>query len=312
MAPKNQDSARCSWSTADDAVLIDKLRWAKDQGFQSESGWKPQTWAHCAEALKDSPGPKKTADKIQDHFSNAFLWVQKLRGLSGFGWDDGLKLVTASDNVWDALLAKTPKAKHWRKTPFPLYDNILYLVEGIVATGAGAFHAGASQTSTLTQSTQSVSQSTQYDSQADPATQEDTPATPRHSSPGPEGLNLPHGSPNDDLTPSSPIRSRQKRAASPSSASVSNKKRKRNAEDAFEMAGAIERVAMALNTVGSPEVRKRAIRLMEDDSDFSDNEEVDVMRLFTKDTAVAQTYIRSRKKSTRTAFICSILAENDL
>ena len=35
------------------------------------------------------------------------------------------------------------KAAHWRNTPFPLYDELSYLVEGVVATGAGAFHAGA-------------------------------------------------------------------------------------------------------------------------------------------------------------------------
>ncbi|KAJ7763295.1 hypothetical protein B0H16DRAFT_1883690 [Mycena metata] len=316
MAPKG-DSARCQWSDADDAILVEKLRWAKDQGFQSESGWKPQTWVHCVDALKDSPGPKKTADKIQDHYGHAtFLFVQKLRGLSGFGWDDGLKLVTASEDVWTALLAKNSKAKRWRKTPFPLYDDILYLVEGIVATGAGAFHGGgASQTQStiaFTQSTQSASQLTQSDSQEEPATQDDTPATPRRSSPGPDGLNLARGSPDNDLTPSSPVRPRQKRAATSPSSASSRKKRKRNAEAASEMAGAIERVALALNTVGSPEVRKRAIRLMEDDAEFSDNEEVAVMRLFTKDTAVAQAYIGSRKKTTRTAFIRSILEENDL
>jgi hypothetical protein len=78
------------------------------------------------------------------------------------------------------------------------------------------------------------------------------------------------------------------------------------------MAGAIKRVALALNTVNSPEVRKRAIRQMEDDGDFSDNEEVNVMRLFMKDTAVAQTYIGSRKKTSRTAFMRSILEDGDL
>ncbi|KAJ7085990.1 hypothetical protein B0H15DRAFT_748921, partial [Mycena belliarum] len=125
-----------------DTKLIDKMRWGKKQGFQSDSGWKPQLWAHCAEALKDSPGPIKTADKIQDHFGNvrkylkaAFLAVQSLRQQSGFGWDDGLKMVTASDEVWAAYLEKRPKVKKWRKSPFPLYDDMLFLVEGIVATG---------------------------------------------------------------------------------------------------------------------------------------------------------------------------------
>ncbi|KAJ7927106.1 hypothetical protein B0H13DRAFT_1861647 [Mycena leptocephala] len=41
---------------------------------------------------------------------------------------------------------KYPDAKRWRKSPFPLYKGVLYLVKGIIATGAGAFHAGTIQT----------------------------------------------------------------------------------------------------------------------------------------------------------------------
>src|ERR1700761_2208858 len=32
--------------------------------------------------------------------------------------------------------------KKWRSKPFPVYDDIQFLVEGTIATGAGAFHAG--------------------------------------------------------------------------------------------------------------------------------------------------------------------------
>jgi hypothetical protein len=35
------------------------------------------------------------------------------------------------------------KASHWHKIPFPLYDDIHFLVHGVVATGAGAFHVGS-------------------------------------------------------------------------------------------------------------------------------------------------------------------------
>ena len=52
--------------------------------------------------------------------------------------------------------------------------------------------------------------------------------------------------------------------------------------------------------------------MMEEDEEFSDGEEVAVMRLFSKDTAIAQTYIGSSKKSTRTAFIRSILEDAEL
>jgi hypothetical protein len=42
---------------------------------------------------------------------------------------------------------------------------------------------------------------------------------------------------------------------------------------------------------------------MEDDDEFSDEECATIMRLFTVDSAVAQTYTASNKKSRRTAYI---------
>jgi hypothetical protein len=38
--------------------------------------------------------------------------VDKLRNLSGFGWDDERKLVTAMDAVWEAYLAVSALA-YW-------------------------------------------------------------------------------------------------------------------------------------------------------------------------------------------------------
>ena len=43
-----------------------KLRDCKDIGMQSESGWKPQVWHLCAEALKGGAGGFKTAENIAD------------------------------------------------------------------------------------------------------------------------------------------------------------------------------------------------------------------------------------------------------
>lgn len=89
------------------------------------------------------------------------MQVQRLRGISGFGWDDGTKLVVASDDQWaelakacsgtmyslDFVLTGLPqrgsKVVKWKTTPFPLYGEMHSLVDGIVATGSGAFQAGA-------------------------------------------------------------------------------------------------------------------------------------------------------------------------
>ena len=56
MAHKKDSGPCCDWTDADDAVLICKLHDCKDIRMQSESGWKPQVWHLCAEALKGSTG----------------------------------------------------------------------------------------------------------------------------------------------------------------------------------------------------------------------------------------------------------------
>ena len=66
--------------------------------------------------------------------------VHKLREQSGFGWDLKTSMVTAPDNVWDAYIRSHPRAKRFRKTPFPQYDKCHELCRDIIATGAASFN----------------------------------------------------------------------------------------------------------------------------------------------------------------------------
>ncbi|KAJ7850174.1 hypothetical protein B0H14DRAFT_3452097 [Mycena olivaceomarginata] len=123
----------------------------------------------------------------------------------------------------------------------------------------------------------------------------------------------------NDLTPSSPVRtpapnpSRKRPVSTPSSPNNGPRnRRKHNAEAASKIVAALQGVAQSLNVVGSPQVRDRAIKMMEEDEDFLESEEPLVMRLFTKDIAIVQTYIAATKKSRRTAFIRSLLEETVL
>ncbi|KAJ7667198.1 hypothetical protein B0H17DRAFT_1336158 [Mycena rosella] len=322
---KKDGGARCTWSTEDDQKCVLKICWAKDNGFQSESDWKPQTWAIIAAELKDTSGPTKTAAKIHDHWGNLksnFNAVHALCGVSGFGWDEGMKMVTATDAVWDAYIQILRdllhnSAKCWRKTHFPLYDDILHIVDGIVATGAGAFHAGAvTQTQSQFAETQPQSQSqseAQSEVQSD-ATQSqsqpiDWPETPR-CAPAPAST-MHETPPDDDLTPSSPVHPCRKCASSASPVTDSSRKsKKRNAEAASEIAGALQQVANSLVVVGSPQVRRQAMNLMEQDADFVGEDSGKVMKLFARDTAVVQIYVASGKQTMRSAFICLPIDED--
>ncbi|KAJ7902591.1 hypothetical protein B0H14DRAFT_2286916, partial [Mycena olivaceomarginata] len=154
------------WWDVDKTKLLDHLRWGKANAFQADSSWKPQIWAYCAADLARTTGGEKTANKCKDQYQGIkknFSEVHAIRGLSGFRWDEGLKLVTATQDVWDRLFEAHPDSKCWQTTSFPLYDNMLFLVDGIITTGAGAFHAGTSpsQSTTVLQSSIGTSQNLQ-------------------------------------------------------------------------------------------------------------------------------------------------------
>ena len=59
------------------------------------------------------------------------------------------------------------------------------------------------------------------------------------------------------------------------------------------MAGAIIQLSKSFSNTGSstPERHNKAIALLEDDGDFSDEEEVEVMGLFAVNMAVADTFL---------------------
>ena len=81
----------------------------------------------------------------------------------------------------------------------------------------------------------------------------------------------------------------------------------------FSVAGAIESLAdsFAEPSAGlkSPEHQKAAIQLLDKDDDLSDNEQVQAIRLFSRHTSIADTYLAIQKKVTRTLYIQSELNE---
>ncbi len=124
---------RCRWSDSEDRTLINVLLEEKKAGNQSDNGWKKVVWMKAGTRLTDEhPGVqnKKTAAKCLEHYSKVqpllFLSVmnfnipfssqlkkkykqlQCLKDLSGFGWDNERKMVTATDAVWQPCINVSP------------------------------------------------------------------------------------------------------------------------------------------------------------------------------------------------------------
>ncbi|KAG1780971.1 hypothetical protein EV702DRAFT_963460 [Suillus placidus] len=114
------------WISGDDATLINSLKTFADGNSADNGSFKSAAFTAAAKALKDSYQTSGGVLKTAKSCSHC--------------WSTTRKIVIASDKVWDDYLEAHPEAKVWRLTPFPLYDDIIVLVDGCHATGEGALH----------------------------------------------------------------------------------------------------------------------------------------------------------------------------
>lgn len=78
------------------------------------------------------------------------------------------------------------------------------------------------------------------------------------------------------------------------------------AEGVFSLAGAISLLANNFSPdagASSPECRRAAIAMFDEDDDLSENEQVLAIHLFSCHTAIADSYTSIKKKSVRTRYI---------
>ncbi|KAL0057064.1 hypothetical protein AAF712_016312 [Marasmius tenuissimus] len=295
MPPKGSEgSKRAVWGDRDDQLLIEGLVAAKKAGHGKTGGWALKVWTPVVESLNAAKGQKGEPKTATSSLKKLQKEVKILHKCSGFGWDDEEKVPTASDEVWDALVARTmeydPKGKakknkylHWHKTPFPLYDDIYYIVNGKRATALNEADKERKQSIPLTQSwSPSPPQDAELveddaDNVDDPDSQQSTVVSTIND-------------PLDDLTPSSPAPAmpvKCLRGAESTTPVLSSKKHGglRTADSTFVLAGAMKDVAHAIS---SDRKRKAVTMAMEDG--FDDDEIPFVQCLLTCDSDVSRIY----------------------
>ncbi|KAJ8490165.1 hypothetical protein ONZ45_g13314 [Pleurotus djamor] len=150
IASINQD-ARASWDSKSEEILITALQTAAAQGRKADNNFKPQVYSEISRKLA-TEGYALNAKQVKsrwNRFKSSWKTVDYLRNLSGFGWGDAKSCVTASDDVWNALLyvdvatkERSPKYSeynYWRTHPFIYYTEIAELIGSNIATGDFAF-----------------------------------------------------------------------------------------------------------------------------------------------------------------------------
>ncbi|KAJ3791975.1 hypothetical protein GGU11DRAFT_750752 [Lentinula aff. detonsa] len=253
--------------------------------MQTDSGWKASTWPIILEFVQKEGsnigGPKNTK-KALDYFGKlktSFNQVTELRALSGVGWDDVRKIVTATDLVWDAIFLKRDIKKFgcWRKTPFPIYDEMAELIKGVVANGENTFIGGASQAPYKDRSGDSSGNETEPDP---------VPTKKRKRATSEESIPplLSHSS-SSSGTP--------------------------NAKAMHRVADSIDSLGLSLRgDVSTPERRRQAVKQFEADGEISDDEADSVYDLFKHDTSAIDIYLGIGTKERRSRFLHRQIEKN--
>ncbi|THU75873.1 hypothetical protein K435DRAFT_813945 [Dendrothele bispora CBS 962.96] len=145
------------YSNDDNKTLMEVFLDQKAEGRQTSNGnWKTPALTAAVKALAASEatsgGAPKTASSIRDHWKEVFYYTSILKAeyvifktllsKSGWGWDSENQCVLASDEQWDTLIEAEPQFASYRGKSFPIYEEMDELLNGALATGSHAFHAG--------------------------------------------------------------------------------------------------------------------------------------------------------------------------
>ncbi|KAF8154647.1 hypothetical protein B0H34DRAFT_860492 [Crassisporium funariophilum] len=322
MAPckKNKDASsvpRASWNSTDDATLLECLIKQKENGrMTSNSSWHSAAWVDAKKVLAGLEllrgGGPKLADSCHNRWTSLkkdYVAVRDLRAMLGFGWDDALSIVIAPDDVWDRLIAighpnlvAKSTYKKWRKSAFPLYDDMHCLVVGTIATGDMAFHPGRNFTPNGSEATADASQpidESQPDSSESQATvMIDWPESPQRRSP-----TLPEENEPEEALPTLMV---------PKTPAPSASRKRHAADDAVLARLSVQGLAEALakpDPLTTPERRTAAISIIEKEAAFSDRSRNKVFKLICRDIAFAESITSIQDAQKRVGYIRSELED---
>jgi len=149
--------APCSWSANEESLLVTCLTEERDNSNQTDTGFKPIVFTNIVARLialgAPECGPVKDVAVVKSKYNALkadYLTVKAmLQQASGWGLDPKTFLIKCPDGVWDAYVEKHPKAKPFRKKPFPHYHTLDELFSQSKADGKGALRID----STITEST---------------------------------------------------------------------------------------------------------------------------------------------------------------
>ncbi|KZO98396.1 hypothetical protein CALVIDRAFT_562302 [Calocera viscosa TUFC12733] len=287
------------WSNAEQELLVDILLEEDRKGNSSENGFKTAVWHLVVQRLhSEYPQPAHLKKEKQHVYScwarlkDAWKVMDALKSQSGFGWDESNQSVTADEEVWDMYLQAHPEAKQFRTKGFALYSKLAPLVSGRVATGKNVVTPGRTTQGSRKDSEPAEDEADEADNGGD----DDNDEAVGDDDDEVEVV--------EDARATRPSRKRAARQATGSTKRV----RLSATNGLFAMAEAVKEMSSVMSssdtgTDSSPNRHKHAIQLLEDETEFSDEEIVTAIDLFARNRALGDSYSAISRSSLRTRWL---------
>ncbi|KAF3340446.1 Myb/SANT-like DNA-binding domain-containing protein [Carex littledalei] len=137
---RNESLNRAAWNDLQKAFLVELLVEFNRPGARLQNAWSSVAWNEMTRRFKakfvDSNFSLKQLKEQERTLKKAYKTINRLRDLSGFGWDPTRKMVDAPEEVWAPILQTDKEAKRWYNKPFPHYDDLHSLYSGCIANGS--------------------------------------------------------------------------------------------------------------------------------------------------------------------------------
>jgi hypothetical protein len=104
---KDKGLCRHKWKTPDDTCLIDIMKEHSVKGDKEGTGFSKQAWKEILVEFNTKRGLFLELQQIKNrhkYYRSCYRMISRLMKITGFGWNDTDKVITASKEAWDAMI----------------------------------------------------------------------------------------------------------------------------------------------------------------------------------------------------------------
>ncbi|GAB4853381.1 hypothetical protein Ancab_017559 [Ancistrocladus abbreviatus] len=134
----NSSKKQHRWTKPMSRRLLEILAEEVKKGNRPNNTFKTSSFTLAAKRISEEFGVKCLPDHVDNHLKtlrNSWTMIYKLRGNFGFGWDENLKMITASPKAYTTYLLAHPTHDQYLNKKIDMYDEMAIVLGKDMARG---------------------------------------------------------------------------------------------------------------------------------------------------------------------------------